>query len=82
MINESKNKAIEGASTVRAVSVIKNEYHFAGSGIWKPMSVVASTIEEATTEWEKKRVPAEKSPAKAEAQAPEKVEEPKEPVNE
>lgn len=59
MINDAKNKMVNGPSTVRAVSVIKNEYFFAGSGVWKPLNIIASTIEEATAAWEQKREPIE-----------------------
>jgi hypothetical protein len=59
--------------TIRAVSVIKNQYHFPGSGKWKPHSVVASTIEEATEIWLQQRIPV--NPIKP---PPEKVEAPAE----
>src|SRR6185437_4695701 len=43
--------------TIRAVSGIKNEYHFPGSGTFDPISIVATTIEEATEIWKLKRKP-------------------------
>ncbi|HVB33715.1 MAG TPA: hypothetical protein VNJ52_04995 [Patescibacteria group bacterium] len=82
MMEEYKNKMDIPASeqkdevpqkvTIRAVSQIKNEYHFPGSGIWQPLAVVATTIEEATHIWKQRRKPV----------IPEKVEEPKETNNE
>jgi hypothetical protein len=53
--------------TIRAVSVIKNEYHFPGSGIFKPLSVVATTIEEATKIWRDRREPVQVSERKSAA---------------
>lgn len=50
-----------GQVTIRAVSQIKNEYHFAGSGKWKPLAVIASTIDEATGIWKAKRVAVEET---------------------
>lgn len=66
--------------TIRAVSRIKNEYHFPGSGIWEPLAVVASTIEEATHIWKERRVPVAK-PEEPPAEE-KKTEAPQEPVNE
>jgi hypothetical protein len=54
--------------TIKAVSQIKNEYHFPGSGKWKPTSVIATNIDEATNIWKQKRIPVN----------PEKGEEPQE----
>jgi len=64
MISDAKNKAMDSevqdeATTVRAVSQIKNEYHFPGSGKYKPMKIVASNIAEATETWKSRRVPVE-----------------------
>ena len=57
-IAPSKKKADKAQNiTIRAVSGIKNEYHFPGSGIWEPVSVVATTIEEATEIWKIRRKP-------------------------
>jgi hypothetical protein len=69
MINgsETQNKAMqspEEPTTIRAVSQIKNEYHFAGSGKYKPMNIVASDIDEATKIWQTKRVPVEETEVK------------------
>jgi hypothetical protein len=33
----------------------KKEFHFAGSGIFHPMTIIAETIEEATKLWEETR---------------------------
>jgi len=60
MISEAKNKVIDSESqdepiTLRAVSQIKNEYHFSGSGKYKPMNIVASNIAEATETWKSRR---------------------------
>lgn len=33
------------------------EFHFAGSGEYEPITIKAATIEEATAEWERKRTP-------------------------
>jgi hypothetical protein len=43
--------------TIQAVSMIKNRYHFPGVPTWEPLSVVASTIEEAESIWKKLRKP-------------------------
>jgi hypothetical protein len=58
MIESAKNKAINPAErvTVTAKSQIVNEYHFAGTPDYEPLSVTANTIEEATAIWEQKRV--------------------------
>jgi hypothetical protein len=45
--------------TVKATSPMLNEYHFAGSGKWKPMAIKAIDIETATAIWQKKRIPVE-----------------------
>ncbi len=85
MINESKNKGVgtspDQPTSIRAVSVIKNEYHFPGGGVWRPMNIVASTREEAEKIYLDKREPVD-APAEEAATAPssEKVEETK--VNE
>jgi hypothetical protein len=60
MISEAKNKSMEPESpdeptTIRAVSQIKNEYHFPGSGKYKALNIVASTLEEATELYKIKR---------------------------
>lgn len=64
MISEAKNKSMQSPdepTTVRAVSQIKNEYHFPGSGKWKPLNIVASNIDEATEIWKTKRTPFEET---------------------
>ena len=68
-----KNKSEEnGAATVVAVGASMNEYHFPGAPTYLPMSVRATNIEQATEIWKIKRIPVK----------PEKVEEPKENINE
>ena len=64
MIESAKNKAMGdpesvGNVTITAHSQIVNEYHFAGTPNYQPLSVVANTIEEATEIWKTKRVPVE-----------------------
>ncbi len=51
MLNEKdiENKAIEKPQET------KQHFHFAGSGIWKPATVLAATVEEAHKIWEKVR---------------------------
>jgi hypothetical protein len=65
MIADSKNKMIDPSSlddagkvTLKAVSVIKNEYHFPGVPHWKPLAVIASTYDEAYNIWKQQRIPA------------------------
>jgi hypothetical protein len=63
MIESAKNKAIAadpnsvGDVTVTAHSLIQNAYHFAGAPDYRPLTVVATTIEDATEIWKLKRVP-------------------------
>jgi hypothetical protein len=52
--------------TVSAVSGIKNSYHFPGAGKWKAISIVATTIEEATELWKIQRQPVTPEPKVAE----------------
>jgi hypothetical protein len=61
MIESAKNKSLapEQNVTVTPKSQIVNDYHFAGSGIYKPLTVTANTIEEATELWKTKRVAVE-----------------------
>ena len=65
----------DSPTTVKAVSPMFNEYFFPGGGKWKPMSVKALTLEEATDIHKQKREPV--SPA----ENPEKVEAQKESDN-
>ena len=44
-----KNKAIGGPE------ILKQEYHFAGSPLYRPMTILASSVEEAEKEWKLKR---------------------------
>jgi len=83
MIGESpKNKMMDPAAdeagqvTLKAVSGIKNEYHFPGVPLWKPLAVTASTYEEALGIWKQLRTPV--TPEPLAQPAPEKVEAPKE----
>jgi hypothetical protein len=75
MIPDSANKMIDpsaddaGKVTLKAVSVIKNEYHFPGVPLWKPLAVIASTYEEALGIWKQLRTPVTPEPVE------EKVEE-------
>jgi hypothetical protein len=60
MISEARNKSMQSPdepTTIRAVSQIKNEYHFPGSGKYEAMNIVASTLEEANELWKIKRQP-------------------------
>ncbi len=60
MINPSADDA--GKVTLKAVSGIKNEYHFPGVPLWKPIAVIASTYEEALAIWKTSRTPATPEP--------------------
>ena len=92
MIDKAKNKDMAPSAeipqdvTITAESRIKNRYHFAGDGKYQAISLVASTIEEATEEWKQKRIPLQPTQPEipAESAQPEgKVaEEPKEIINE
>lgn len=55
MIDPSADDA--GKVTLKAVSIIKNEYHFPGVPNWKPLAVVASTYEAALAIWKQLRKP-------------------------
>jgi hypothetical protein len=66
MLEDSKNKMMDGGAssnkadeptTIRAVSVQKNEYFFPGGGIWKPMTVIATTLGQAEAIYKEKRQP-------------------------
>jgi hypothetical protein len=56
MVSPSADDA--GKVTLKAVSGIKNEYHFPGVPLWKPISVIASTYDEALAIWKTTRTPA------------------------
>ena len=85
-IPEKQNKAMDGSSSVnksadnptsvQAVSVLVNDYFFPGGGVWKPMTVRAATLYDATAIHKEKREPVK--PVKE----PEKVGESKETNNE
>jgi len=57
MITEAKNKVMtpEAAKT-KVATTSKEEYHFAGEGKYVPLTVLASSSEEAQKLWEKDRV--------------------------
>jgi hypothetical protein len=62
MISEAQNKSMglanesaDAPNTVTAVSRMLNSYHFAGSGIYKPLSIIADSIADATEIWKLKR---------------------------
>lgn len=63
MMQDYKTKDIDPSNpdsvgvTIRAVSQIKNEYHFPGVPHWAPLNIVATTIEEAEALWKKFRKP-------------------------
>jgi hypothetical protein len=71
MIEQAQNKSMgapdesaDAPTTVTAVSRMLNSYHFAGSGIYKPLSIIADSIADATEVWKLKRElvePAEKT---------------------
>lgn len=65
-----------GQVTLKAVSGIKNEYHFPGVPHWKPLAIIASTYDEALAIWKTTRTPATPEPIEP------KVEEKKEITNE
>lgn len=55
--SEAENKAADSPTTLRAVSVLINEYFFPGGGIWKPMTVRAPNREQAEEIHKAKREP-------------------------
>jgi hypothetical protein len=70
MIDPSADDA--GKVTLKAVSGIKNEYHFPGVPNWKPLSVIASTYDEALAIWKTSRLPVNPEPEKVE-EAPKEI---------
>ena len=76
MIEQSQNKmqtpenTKELPQTMRAVSPAMNEYHFGGGGVYKPVSVRATSIYEAQLLYERVRQlieePAQPQPAQTE----------------
>jgi hypothetical protein len=68
MIPDSTNKMLDpsaddaGKVTLKAVSGIKNEYHFPGVPNWQPLAVIASTYEEALAIWKTTRKPVTPEP--------------------
>jgi hypothetical protein len=76
MISDApNNKMIDPAAddtgkvTLKAVSVIKNEYHFPGGPLYKPQGVIANTYEEALAIWKTTRIPVTPEPEKVEVVA-------------
>ena len=58
MLEKSKTTAMKPEETKRKTEQPTEEYHFAGGGEYEPTTVRATSIEEATKEWEKVRKPA------------------------
>ena len=58
MIEGTKNTAMKTDDTKRKTEQPTEEYHFAGGGEYVPITVRASSYEEALGEWEKVRKPA------------------------
>jgi hypothetical protein len=54
MIENAKNKMVNQAPETKTESV-EREYHFGGSGKFVPMTVLAHSIEEAESIWQKQR---------------------------
>jgi hypothetical protein len=73
-----KNKMMDpsaddaGQVTLKAVSGTKNEYHFPGVPLYKPLAVIASTYEEALAIWKTQRIPVTPEPEKVEVVEAEK----------
>lgn len=69
-----KNKMIDpdaddaGKVTLKAVSGIKNEYHFPGSPLYRPQGIIANTYEEALAIWKTTRIPVTPEPEKVEVE--------------
>src|SRR5690242_2931438 len=65
MQEESKTKAVGLAAkkenvdsvTIKAINSLENEYHFPGVPNWQPMSVRATSTEQAYSIWERQRQP-------------------------
>lgn len=71
MLDQSQNKMLDSSEaknkdaanvTIKAVSASLNEYHFPGIPDFLPMSVRATTIEEATEIWKARRQPVTAEP--------------------
>ena len=58
-----KNKAILKKPSLIAniIDEAKSEFHFAGSGQWHPITILAEDIHKAIAEWEKVRKPVKPS---------------------
>lgn len=88
MIDQSQNKmqtpenTKELPQTMKAVSPAMNEYHFGGGGVYKPVSVRATSIQEAQLLYERVRQPLETvAPQPAETPNVELPKETSEPIN-
>ena len=55
--SDAQNKAADSPTSLRAVSVLINEYFFPGGGIWKPMAIKAPSREQAEEIYKAKREP-------------------------
>ena len=62
-----------GPVTLKAVSGIKNEYHFPGVPLWNPIAIIASTYEEALAIWKTSRTPATPEPVQEKVEEAPKV---------
>lgn len=51
MIDQAKNKAMDAAPKSK-VEPLEQEFFFPGEGQWKPVTVTAKDIGEATEKWE------------------------------
>ena len=82
MIKGSENKMMSGAPSEKSLT----RFHFAGDGIWRPMAILAETIEEAEKLWHEGKIllskPPNPPPAKEEVIVKEEVKvEEKQPSN-
>jgi len=59
MIENSKNKGSVNSKN-KVLGGQNQEFHFAGSGIYFPLTVVATNSEDAEKIWKEKRVPYQK----------------------
>ncbi len=56
MIDKAKNKAMESEPS-HAQTVRTEPYFFSGEGAWKPVTIHAENISQATEEWERIKEP-------------------------
>ena len=57
MSKDTKKVDVRVHQEIEESFLVENEYHFPGGGEYYPVTVKASSVEEATAEWEKVRVP-------------------------